>query len=368
MQKSLMQGLNEKDMEAMVRSYDLKPFYHPTLFPLKLNTTLTWKALEMQTGLRVAGDVVARGSSIAAKSREAIARVQGDIPKVSFKKILDENELNDYYILLALSQTNPNQRALVEAWANDTQECWNGIASRVEWMALKQISLGKLTFTAENNVGIVSEYDVNYGLSELGQLQGYQTGSAAWNKSASAKPLTVDFKGIVNAGRAKGYKLKYAFMNLDTFTKFADTKEVKDLCASYLAVALDISTTPSVEQVNKTMANLPYLRGLQIVVIDQDITVELEDGTRSTGNPFEDNVVLFSEDKVLGQTYYTTPVDMQLKGTAAIKVMNGYTCIKKFSNEEPVSEVTIGLANVFPGWLSSSRSYLMDVTNNTWNK
>ena len=363
-----MQGLNEKNMQAVINSYDLKPYYHTTLFPVKNNITLTWKALEIQTGLRVAADVVARGASIDRKTRTAVSRVQGDIPKISILRDKDENELNEYFIMLAMSQNNPNQRALVEAWAEDMKFCWDGVANRVEWMALQQISLGKLTLTDKNNVGIVTEYDVDYKLDELGQKQGYATGSAAWNLSTAAKPISVDFKATIESAKAKGIRLRYAFMNLDTFTKFAACKEVQDLCASYLQVALDLTTSPSVEQVNKALNNIAYLRGLQIVVLDQDITVELSDGSQTTGNPFADNVVMFSETKQLGQTYYNTPVDMSMQGSHALKVMNGYTCIKKFSEENPIREITMGIANVFPAWLSSTRSYLMDVANSTWNK
>ena len=94
MQRSLMIGITERDMQAVVNTYDLKPYYYPTLFPLKENYTLTWKALEAQVGLKIAGDLVARGASINKKTREAIARIQGDIPKVAIKRTKDENELN----------------------------------------------------------------------------------------------------------------------------------------------------------------------------------------------------------------------------------------------------------------------------------
>lgn len=103
MQKSLMVGITEKDMQAVVNTYDLKPYYYPTLFPLKENYTLTWKALEAQVGLKIAGDLVARGASINKKTREAIARIQGDIPKVAIKRTKDENELNEYDIMVALN-------------------------------------------------------------------------------------------------------------------------------------------------------------------------------------------------------------------------------------------------------------------------
>ena len=314
MQKSLMVGITEKDMQAVVNTYGLKPYYYPTLFPLKENYTLTWKALEAQVGLKIAGDLVARGASINKKTREAIARIQGDIPKVAIKRTKDENELNEYDIMVAMTSANPDLRALVEAWAEDTKYCWDGVAARLEWIAL----------------------------------------------------FSKDFKAVVAKAKKKGISLKYAFMNLDTFALMVQTEEVTKLCASFAANALGVAQTPSLEQVNAAMKGLAYLRGLQVVIIDQDITIEKEDGSRITGNPFADDVVMFSESKVLGSTYWKKPADMNLKGSVAIKVMNGHTCVKKYSTEEPIEEVTVGIANAFPAWLSSGRSFLMDVANNTW--
>lgn len=157
-------------------------------------------------------------------------------------------------------------------------------------------------------------------------------------------------------------------MSLDTFATFTECEEVQKICASFAANALGIQQTPSVEQVNTALRGLSYLRGLQIVVIDQDITIELGDGSRPfSGNPFAENVVMFSESKVLGQTYWKKPADMNVKGSAAIKALNGHTLIKKFANEEPLEEVTMGIANAFPAWLSSSRSWLLSTNSATWN-
>ncbi len=366
MLKSLMIGITEKDMQAVVNTFDLKPYYYPTLFPLKENYTLSWKGLEAQIGLKIAGDLVARGASISTKTREAIARLQGDIPKIAVKRTKDENELNEYDVMVAMTSANPDLRALVNAWAEDTKFCWDGVANRLEWMALQTISLGKITLTNDNNSSVITEYDVDYQI-EADRKLGFQTGSASWATSASAKPFSVDFKAAVKAGKAKGIALKFAFMNLDTFATLAETKEAITLCASFANNAMGIAQTPDLAQVNAAMAKLPYLRGLQIVIIDQDITIELPNGSRKTGNPFADNVVLFTEGKVLGNTYWKKPADMNLQGTAAVKVMNGHTCIKKYSTEEPIEEVTVGLANAFPAWLTSGRSFLMATDSATWN-
>lgn len=135
-----MVGLNEKDMEAVIRTYDLKAFYYPTLFPLKETNFLTWKTLEAQAGLKIAGDLTARGATIPRKTREAINRIQGDIPKITISREKNEDELTEYDIMVAMSSNNPDLQNLVEFWAEDTEYCWNGVAARAEWIALKEIS------------------------------------------------------------------------------------------------------------------------------------------------------------------------------------------------------------------------------------
>lgn len=360
---TLMKGLNEKDMGAVINTYDLKPYYYPTLFPLRENYTLTWKTLEAQAGLKIAADLVARGVSVDKKTREAIARIQGDIPKISVKRTKDDEQLNEYDVMIAMTSQNPDLRRIVEFWAEDTEFCWTAVAARIEWMALTQISLGKLPITKDTNVSVISEYEVDYEIPATRKLGT----NLSWKNAQTAKPFQ-DFKAIVKAAKAEGIKLKYAFMNLDTFADMAETLEVQKGCASFAANALNIQQTPSVEQVNAAMAKLPYLRGLQVIIIDQDITIELADGSRPfSGNPFADDVVMFSESKILGNTFWKKPADANVTGSVSIKAMNGHTLIKKFAEEEPLEEITMGIANAFPAWTSSQRSYLLDTSHESWS-
>lgn len=364
MQKSLMQGLNEKDMQAVVNTYDLKPYYYPTLFPLTETPFLTWKMLEGQSGLKIAADLVSRGATIPKKTREAISRIQGDIPKISIAREKQEDELTEYDIMLAMASTNPDLKALVEFWAEDTQYVWTGVAARAEWMALKQISLGKLTFTNANNAGVITEYNVDYQIPATQKLGA----NTIWSTVASAKPFSKDFPAAVATGKALGATYKYAFMNTATLAKLVQTDEAIKLCASYLSNLSGMAQTPSLSDVNAMMLRRVAFNGLQIIEIDQDITIELADGSRATGNPFEDDVVLFSESKVLGKTHWKRPIDMNLANSSAMKVMNGHTLIKKYSEESPVKEVTEGIANIFPAWNLAGRSVLLQTSDTSWNK
>lgn len=366
MQKSLMVGLTEKDMEAVIRSYDLKDFYYPTLFPLKETNFLTWKTLEAQSGLKIAADLVARGATIPRKTREAISRIQGDIPKISISREKLEDELTEYDIMVAMSSNNPDLKALVEYWAEDTEYCWMGVAARAEWIALKQISLGRVVFTNSNNAAIVTEYDVDYQIPSS-QKVGV---SVSYNAGTSAHPLTVDFPAAIKNGKARGVRYQFAFMNPNTFENFASQEEVKKKCASYIQNVAGLDDTPDVATVNAYLAKKKELyRGLQIIVIDQEITLELADNSRVTENPFEDDVILFSESKVLGNTYWKRPIDAKpMPGSVAEKVMHGHTLVKKYSEESPVKEVTEGISNLFPAWKLAGRSLLMQTNATAWNK
>lgn len=364
MQTTLMKGLNEKDMQAVVNTYDLKPYYYPTLFPLTETPFLTWKMLEGQAGLKIAADLVSRGSSIPRKTREAISRIQGDIPKISISREKLEDEITEYDIMIAMASTNPDLKAIVEFWAEDTEFCWTGVAARAEWIALRQISLGKVVFTNQNNAGIVTEYNVDYQIPSTQKI-GVTT---AWGTTATAKPITKDFPEAIKKGKAIGANYKFAFMNVATLEKLVATDEVIKLCASYLQNIANLPYAPALQDVNAMLMRRVNFNGLQIIVVDQDITIETADGKRVTGNPFEDDVVLFSESKVLGKTHWKRPIDMNLSNSVALKVMNGHTMIKKYSTEEPVKEVTIGIANLFPAWNLAGRSVLMQTNATSWNK
>lgn len=365
MQKTLMQGLNEKDMTAVIYQYDLKDFYYPTLFPLKEQNDLTWKALEAVAGLKVAADLVSRGSSIPRKSREAISRIQGDIPKISISREMLEDDLDEYDIMVLRASTDEDLRALVEVWAEDTKYCWTGVAARTEWIALQEISTGKVSFSTSNNAAVASEYNVDYEIPSSQKI-GVNT---SYSGGTSGKFFSKDVPSVIAIGKTLGAKYRYAFMNPATFDLLAAQEETIKRCASYVQNIAGVQDAPTVETVNAYLAKKKEtFKGLQLIVIDQDITIELADGSQTTANPFHDNVIMFSEDKVLGKTFWKKPIDAKkMSGSVAEKVMHGHTLIKKYSEEEPVKEVTIGTANLFPAWTLAGRSVLMQVNSTSWN-
>lgn len=355
--KSLMQGLTQKDMQAVVNQFNLKNWYYPTIMPLKENYTLDFKALETTIGLHVAADVVARGASIDLKTRPALQSVIGDIPKIAIKRTMDENELTKYDIALRMSEGDAKARELVRAWAEDSEYCFNGVAARLEYIALQGLSRGKVSFDADNNQGIVTEYNLDYKCPNKVGV------SNPWSDQQKATPIT-DLRANIKALRKKGIYPKVAFMSIETFVVMAQTEEVIKQVAGFTRNALGISMVPSLEQVNGVLATFPDMYGVQIKVIDQDMLLEI-DGIQKTVSPFVYGSVVLAENAVVGNTFWKAAIDDKVDSVATF-ARNGHTLVKKFAENEPLLEVTMGIAHAMPVWSTAKRAGMIDVTHDKW--
>lgn len=358
-----MLGLTNETLKAKLSQYDQRQYYYPTLFPLKQAFSLTWKTLEAQTGFKIMADLVARGSRLDPKMRDAISAISGDMPKIAIKRVMTEEEMYNYQLMLNMG--NPEVTDIVNAWGNDVKFVYDGVSARREWMALYQISRGKLSVKNDNNTSIITNIDVTYPIP-TDQKSGFLSGSAAWSNKTNAKPISIDLTGVAKAMYAKGKVSRFMFMTPDTFALFSQTDEVVNYCKPFMAAISGATYYPDIETVNNVLARQPLLYGLQIRIIDQLTIFEKADGTRVTANPFANNVVLYSDSDTLGTTLWMEPVDMKNTSSVALKAMNAGICIKRYAIEEPLEETTIGISNSFSTWDNYSNCYLQDVKNSSW--
>lgn len=357
MKKTLINGLNEKGLQAYLNRLTLEDFYYPTLFPSKFTPTLTWKALAGEQGVPVAADVISFDSRAPRKTREIVERLQGDIPKIAIGRDKTESELNEYFQLQNFAQTTEGAIALLDWAFNDVEFCFRGVNARLEWIALQAISQGVVSLTKTNNAGIVTETAVDF-LVPTAQKSGV---AVPWTTVATAAPITT-IKAIVKAAKAAGKPVKFILMNQKTFDDFVLTTQVINFGANWLAKATSTTAEPQLEEINAALlrAKLPQIR-----IIDTYVNIEIN-SVRTAVNPFADNVAVFVPDLVLGNTFYAPLADDQVKESVAIKARRGITMVKKYAIEEPLTECTVGMANAFPALGIASSMYMVDTKNATW--
>ena len=358
--KSLIQGLSEKDVQAVLNAYTLSDFYYPTLFPLKYVTSLKWESLEGIAGAPVAADVVSWDSRAPRKRREIIGKASGDIPKISIGRDKSESQMNEYNALKRMA-TSSSQRALLEWIWEDQEFCFKGVNARLEWLALRAASTGKVSLTKDNNEGVVTEYAVDFKVPTANK-SGVTVNITVAN-AATSKPIT-KIREVTKAAKAKGKKLNYIFTDQDMADAILASAETISFVAPYVVQALNLNATLTLPSLNAALRG----QGLpQIGVIESYIEIEIK-GERTQVNPWEAGVLLFSETAVLGSTQHSNLADEDVDSTTSIKVKREHVLIKRFAQEEPLTESVIALANAFPVLNNPAGKWLVDGLNSTWSK
>ena len=221
------------------------------------------------------------------------------------------------------------------------------------------MSTGRIVLNSENNEGIVTEEAVTFGIpaeQKSGVTASYRT------NAATAKPIAM-IKAKVKVAKAKGVILKDAFCRQETFDDIVATAEVQKYCAGWVAKATNTEVAPDIDSFNAVMKknNLP-----QFHIIESLVTIQIK-GKDTVVEPFEDGVICFAPTIVQGNTYHAPLADESVSSDAT-RIKREHVLIKKFSEEDPVVEVTKGMANAFPAWGNAQKCWLVDTLNTSWDK
>jgi len=364
---SILKSLRPEDIAFLVTNFQYSKdnsYNFGRLFPAKQTATLNWHVAEGAVNRVVAADIVARGASIAVKGREGMGRISGDIPKIAVSRIMNEDDYYELQSLLHQYQGNAEAVNFINMWADDYKYCYDGVMSRLEWIAMRSISQGKLSLSTLNNLGVASETPVDYQL-DSDQKMGVDT--VYTGSSTSGKPFTKDIPEAIEAAKARGVDLTVMRMNRTTWARFIAQTEVINYCASWLANKTSTQATPSLADVNAYLtAHSDLYGGLQIEVVSSKTRFEAADGTQSTEYAFADNVIGFYGEGIQGNTLWVRPIDMDV-ADGAIKNMKEIMMFKRFAETDPVVEKTIAVANALPVWRQAPNCILMDVSATSWS-
>lgn len=357
---TLIEGLTQEMIQARVNSFDAKPFLFGTYFPVKKVNGFVWQTLTNQLAKRnVAADLHTDNGTIIRKKRPLFESAKGDLPFISISREMKRSEIKDYQTALAFAK-NEDATRLVQYWGEDVDFCFSGVQSELEYIAWALASnAGKLAFTTTNNATFANEFDLDYDVDA--EKQKKHT-SSDWGQAASAD-IIGDLVTAITGAKGNGLNPKFAFVNLDTFYKICSSEQIIKACASYLANAVGISQTPDIVAVNAMLAKQAWLNGIQLVVIDQDITREFQDGTSTSGNPFASNRLILSESTRLGTTQYDILAD---NNETILRAVRAHTVVKKYGTIEPKGEVTIGEADAVPVFDTAYRNIYLKTDGQAW--
>lgn len=358
MEKTIIKEISKKGLDTYFTAREYEALYWATFFPLKSVISLDFTTLIGEQGGRVAADVIAYDAEAPLKTRRALSKMRGDIPKIAVKRRMTEKDLLEYNILSAMS--NSDEKQILDLVYNDLDFVVDSANARMEWLALQAISQTKIALSKTNNDGLVTEESVDYLMPSDNKFGA----TVVWaGNPTTAKPIT-DFKKVAKQARKSGHQILFALMHPDAFDDFIAADETANFLKSYFKlVDADVNVLEDLESVNKVLSRnkLP-----QIVVIDQSVDIEIE-STRTSVNPFNSAYVTFIPSTNLGNMLNGPIAEELYPPKQAIQSKAGNVLVSKYSTIDPVNEYTKGECNAFPSWKNIDRCYSLKVDATSWS-
>ena len=191
-------------------------YLHKRMLTPKLNVSGKWETLTIGNQL-VMADVIAMDASLPLKSRPAISKAGGDIPKLGIALFLNEKQLTELDTLVRMGGNNIAQ--INQALFSDLPKCIGGIYERNERIFLEGLSTGLAVVDTDNDGTGVR---IDYGYKSENQ----RGVGVVWSTTATAKPIT-DIQNLLNMANTEGDTVSKVLMDRTAFGNLVQNPELK---------------------------------------------------------------------------------------------------------------------------------------------
>jgi hypothetical protein len=303
--------------------------------------TLTYVSALGSSRVEAAASIIARGSAAPLRSRAALNKLSGEIPVISEKFALKEDDYRNFLMLQQMSTVDEGvkKQQLLDFLFGDVKKAGDSIFKRLDYIALEGLSTGKNTLTVTNNPdGLIFNTDLDLGLPVSHKVNA----AVSWATAATATPIT-DIETIKSAAAAEGKKIAKVLLHPTAWGYFRKTKEVIDSLAGYFSLAKGTMVV-TLARVNELMAANEYPI---IELVDVSIGIE-KDGVISTSNPFSSTNAVFIPDGPLGEIKNAFSIE-QMKPVENVSYATfKKALISKWGSNEPWQELTKAEFNAYP--------------------
>lgn len=328
-------------------------YFYKTMLRTEYSPISKWAAISAKL-TRVTADMVALGSQLPVKTRDAIERYSGDLPKMGMKLFKNEKDISDINVMKA--QGRPDSE-IVDKLFNDTPKAVTGIWEAIEDAFLRMISTGVALLNSDDRPGLGIR--VNIGIPDDNFLKAGIT----WDK-ATATPLT-DVTNVIDFAETKGDKFVAAMLSKKTLGQMAKSNEGKLLYARYIGSPVTDPTKMALPGRSQFKTAFEDEFGIKLIEVNRTIRYE-KDGKQVAVKPFDEDNMVFLTTEQVGTLYYGTLAEETnpVAGVAYTKVDN-FILLSKYSKNDPLEEATTSQAIVFPGIDNVDQIYILDTMETT---
>lgn len=364
MNKPLM-DIDQPSLQAEVDSYvPGNGFAWRQLFPLRYTPKFDLKGIEGKEGIPISADRVAFNTKAPLKSRKTIGSWSGTLEKIAISREKDEIEINEYNDLRVLAAAADTDKAakqhLVDMIYDDVEFCNNGMDAKIELDAMRIASHGIKTYTKEVDGENATEDIINFNVPK----ENFHGAAVKWSDKTNADGLG-DIMTMVRTLKKAGKRApNYIFMEQQAFDNLSAQEKTAKRLFTAAALKNDMIFTAervTLENINNYLSTKTMPR---IAILDTWVTIQDKDGKETTVKPWAENVVVLSLTAQLGWTWYKTVP--KVANTEALQAYGSFYKTTRYSELNPMVEVTMAEAYVQPALINRSSMMFLNTENTAW--
>lgn len=337
---SIVEKLNDKSQTTL-------PYLYKNLLSTSYSVDGRWESISGEYN-RVAADVVAMDSPLPLKSRDALSRASGNIPKVGMELFLNEKQMNDIDAMMA---QGINISTIVQKIFEDTPRVITGVYERMEAMFLEGLSTG-VALADSNNAGAGVRIDYGY-------LDSHKFGVAAEWASATTAHAMDDIEKVIKKATEDGNRIVKAYADRYWFDNFCKNEQARQQFAFVQGFVGNNVPNLTVEQASAALQNK---FGFNVELVDRAVKTE-KNGVKTVTRPWAEGTIVFVCDEQVGNLVWTRSAEMNhpVQGVS-YETADEYILVSKYRVNRPsLREYTASQARVLPVISNPDRIYTLNI-------
>ena len=302
--------------------------------------SLTFDSAIGRERIEAAASIVDSDASAPLRSRNKLELYKGKIPAIKEAFKMTQDEMRQLEMLKSMN-INGTNNALLSFLNKDLQEAAVSGDKRVDIMLLQAMSTLKIDVNATNNPDgvIYGEIDL---LAKSYQKQGVPT---VWSDSATADPISDIMNFTQWVWSTKGIQFGVMTMSYDMWLNFIKSAKVKTWLSSFFNIGKGSSSFAiTLDNVNMALT----ANRLPVIDIINHVSHIEKDGKPTFYKAFDVNAVSFMPAGKIGKLFNAVSME-KLHPVESVSYADfGPTLVKKYADNNPLTEYTEMEMNAFP--------------------
>ncbi|MBA7518740.1 hypothetical protein ES705_10813 [subsurface metagenome] len=321
--------------------------------PYKTIPALTYEIV-LSAFSRPMADVTAYDTSYPRKGRPKLDKISGQIPAIRVEKQMSETDLNSFLQFSAMS--DPDTEAVISLVFGDIIYCYEACKNRLSWLGFQALSKGVISLTALNNVGIRTETDIDF------QVTNKSGASVKWDAedTDTTKPIT-DIIALCDLARLSGVIFKKILMSRTSFSYMRKSAETINFC--FGASGSAVTKYPNLSVINENLVadGLPA-----IDLIDVYLQFENEDHDITNLQAWNEGTICFLPQDEVGWVLNSKTAEEAFPPKQVLQEKKDIVLISKWSDVAPIREYCAGAVNAFPALKLSHQIFMINSLATSW--